>query len=253
MTHEPQPSPQSGDQSSDRSSGIDPPRQIPSSADKSRLDERADEAHLSGVNAGATTAQERSAATLNTPSFVDVRAAVAREGGDDAAKLLDVVSSNLRRAHGVHSETYSGLLRIALYLRSTYSPNRPLGLAAATGIHRELVRLNPSSEDALDSLGACLLAGGQHEEARAIFSRLSLSNPADADNLFALSRALTGLGKTDEASALLKRAARAYIDIGETSAAQNCASMLRSQGESDAELDVLLSRSRGEDPARPTR
>ena len=93
----------------------------------------------------------------------------------------------------------------------------------ATAIYRQQIGQNPASADALAGLGRCLLSLHRPGEAAAYLSRAVQLRPADAGTKQAL--------------------ARAYLDAGQTGAAQDLIESLYQSDQHDAETLFLMGES----------
>jgi TolB-like protein/Flp pilus assembly protein TadD len=105
------------------------------------------------------------------------------------------------------ARAYAGLCEVDLY---RYDRTKSTAdLMAAEQFCREAIKLEPARAETEIALGQLYLAGGRHEQAEAVFSRLAASRPLDAGVRMGLAEALERQGRREDAD----RSYRAAIGI----------------------------------------
>jgi len=124
----------------------------------------------------------------------------------DTSRLRDAESS-FKAAIEVDPQfagAYAGLCRT--YTRQFDRTRDPAPLAAAEGVCRKAVELDPSLVETEKALASIAVAAGRFDSAAATYRRLLKRNPQDADAYIGLGDALDGMDKGTEAEAAYRRA-----------------------------------------------
>ena len=114
-----------------------------------------------------------------------------------------------------HCHNWPGgmMLAVRALLQAAYAHHREGRQAEAAAIYRQVLEISPEEVNALSFLGAILLAGGQLDDAEALFEKLRSIQPRDAFALHNLGRIRQARDRDREAVDLFAEAVRAKNDL----------------------------------------